>query len=470
MSDSAPARSCLTVVLAAGEGSRMRSDTPKVLHKAAGRTLIGHVLASARGAGSGALAVVVGPGRDDVAEEARRIAPEASVFVQTARRGTAHAVLAARDAIAPGFDDVLIVYGDTPLVRPETLKRLRAPLAHGASIVVLGFEAKDPTGYGRLISEGQSLVAIREERDASEEERAIRLSNGGLMAIAGNRAIELLEKIGCTNAKNEFYLTDVVEVAVMSGLAVAVEPAPEAEVQGVNDRAQLAVVEAAFQRRLRAAALAGGVTMIAPETVFLSHDTSFGRDVIVEPNVVFGLGVSVGERAVIHAFSHLEGADVGEGVSVGPFARLRPGTRLAEGSKVGNFCEVKNAEVGAGAKLNHLAYVGDASVGARANLGAGVVTCNYDGFSKFRTTVGADAFVGVNSALVAPVTVGEGAYVGSGSVVTENVPDGALAIARARQVTKPGRGQELKARLKAKKESRDAQKNAGLDANALTPD
>lgn len=447
------ARSCLTVVLAAGEGTRMRSDTPKVLHRAAGRSLLAHVLAGATAAGSGALAVVVGPGREDVAEETRRVASDASVFVQSERRGTAHAVLAAREAIARGYDDVLIVYGDTPLVRPATLARLRAPLAHGASVVVLGFEAEDPTGYGRLISQDERLVAIREEKDASEEERAIRLSNGGLMAIAGDCALELLEKIGNRNAKNEFYLTDVVEVAVMSHLVVAVEAAPEAEVQGVNDRAQLAAVEAVFQRRLRAAALAGGVTMTAPETVFLSHDTRFGRDVTIEPNVFFGPGVTVADRAVIHAFSHLEGAEVGEGVSVGPFARLRPGARMAAGSKIGNFCEAKNAEIGEGAKLNHLTYVGDATVGANANLGAGTVTCNYDGYSKFRTEIGANAFVGVNSALVAPVSIGEGAYVGTGSVVTEDVPADGLAIARSRQVTKPGRGAELRSRLKARKDA-----------------
>ena len=451
MSDVALNRSCLTVVLAAGEGTRMRSDLPKVLHEAAGRTLLAHVLAAARGAGSEALAVVVGPSRDDVAAEAGRIAPGAPVFVQAERLGTAHAVLAARSAIGTGFDDVLVVYGDTPLVRPETLKRLRAPLAHGAAVVVLGFEAEDPTGYGRLISEGDSLVAIREEKDASEAEREIRLSNGGLMAIAGRHALSLLEAIGNRNAKGEFYLTDVVEVAVMNGLAVAIESAPEAEVQGVNTRAQLAVVEAAYQRRLRAAAMENGATLVAPETVFFSHDTRLGRDVVVEPNVVFGPGVTVGDRAVIHAFSHLAGADVGEGVSIGPFARLRPGARMAAGSRAGNFVEVKNAEIGEGAKLNHLTYVGDATVGPRANLGAGTITCNYDGFSKHRTEIGADAFVGVNAALVAPVRVGEGAYVGTGSVVTEDVPDGALAIARARQVTKDGRGTELKARLKAKK-------------------
>jgi bifunctional UDP-N-acetylglucosamine pyrophosphorylase/glucosamine-1-phosphate N-acetyltransferase len=447
------ARRCLTVVLAAGEGTRMRSDLPKVLHEAAGRTLLGHVLAAAQEAGSDATAVVVGPGRDDVAAEAARVARGARTFVQAERRGTAHAVLAAREAIGDDYDDVLIVYGDTPLIRPETLRSLRAPLAHGASVVVLGFEARDPTGYGRLISRGESLVAIREEKDASDEERAIRLSNGGLMAIAGGRALELLEKIGDRNAKGEFYLTDIVEVAVMNGLAVAVEAAPEADVQGVNDRAQLAVAEAEFQSRLRAKAMSGGATLVAPETVFLSHDTVLGRDVLVEPNVVFGRGVTVGDGAVIHAFCHLEGAKIGPGVSVGPFARLRPGATLARGARVGNFVEVKNAEVGEGAKLNHLAYVGDASVGARANLGAGTVTCNYDGIAKHRTTIGADVFIGTNSSLVAPVTIGEGAYVGTGSVVTDDVPPDALAIARARQVTKPGRAARLKAAFKARKDA-----------------
>ena len=447
----ASARSCLTIVLAAGEGTRMRSDIPKVLHKVAGRSLVGHALAGALDAGSDALAVVVGPGREDVADEVAAFAPGAPVFVQTERRGTAHAVLAAREALARGFDDVLIVYGDTPLVRPETLKRLRAPLAHGAGVVVLGFEAGDPTGYGRLISKGTNLVAIREEKDASAEERAITLSNGGLMAISGAHALALLEGVGNGNAKGEFYLTDVVEGAVRAGLVVAVETAPEAEVQGVNDRAQLATVEAELQRRLRAAALAGGATLIAPETVFFAHDTRLGRDVVVEPNVVFGPGVVDADGAVIHSFSHLEGAEVGAGVSVGPFARLRPGARLAAKSRVGNFVEVKNAAIGEGAKLNHLTYVGDAEVGPRANLGAGTITCNYDGVSKFRTVIGADAFVGSNSTLVAPVTVGEGAYVGAGSVIVEEVPADALAIGRGRQVTKEGRAAKLRAMQKAKK-------------------
>ncbi|MET0312994.1 MAG: NTP transferase domain-containing protein, partial [Hansschlegelia sp.] len=336
-------RSCLTIVLAAGEGTRMLSKTPKVLHKAAGRSMLAHVLAAAREAGGDAISVVVGPGREDVAAEAKRAVPGAEVFVQAERRGTAHAVLAASEAIQSGYDDVLVVYGDTPLIRPETLKRLRAPLAHGASVVVLGFEAEDPTGYGRLISKGEDLVAIREEKDATEEEREIRLSNAGLIAISGARALDLLRGIGDRNAKREFYLTDIVEVAVANHLAVAVEAAPEAEVQGVNDRAQLAVVETALQQRLRRAALVGGATLIAPETVFFSHDTIVGQDVVIEPNVVFGPGVTVEEGAVIHAFSHLEGATVATKADIGPFARLRPGAVIGEKARVGNFVEVKKA-------------------------------------------------------------------------------------------------------------------------------
>jgi bifunctional UDP-N-acetylglucosamine pyrophosphorylase/glucosamine-1-phosphate N-acetyltransferase len=453
MTASVSARRCLTIVLAAGEGTRMRSDLPKVLHKAAGRSLLAHVLASATAAGSEGLAVVVGPGREDVAAEAARVAPGSHVFVQTERRGTAHAVLAARDALSGGFDDVLVVYGDTPLVRAETLVKLREPLAHGAAVAVLGFEARDPTGYGRLIARGESIVAIREERDASEAERRIRLSNAGLMAIAGEHALDLLERIGDGNAKAEFYLTDIVEVAVRQGLAVAVEAAPEEEVQGVNSRSQLAEVEAAFQARLRAAAMEGGATLVAPETVFFSYDTMLGRDVIVEPNVVFGPGVRVADGAVIHAFSHLEGAHVGAGVSVGPFARLRPGAKLAAGARVGNFVEVKNAEIGEGAKLNHLTYVGDATVGAAANVGAGTITCNYDGVAKHRTEIGAGAFIGSNSTLVAPVSVGEGAYVGAGSVVTADAPADSLTIGRANQVIKLGRAPKLRAAQRARKGS-----------------
>ncbi|MDX6805328.1 bifunctional UDP-N-acetylglucosamine diphosphorylase/glucosamine-1-phosphate N-acetyltransferase GlmU [Terrihabitans rhizophilus] len=435
-------RTCLTIVLAAGEGTRMRSSLPKVLHRAAGRTLLGHALASAEGAGAERLAVIVGPGREDVAAEAQAARPDAQVFTQTERLGTAHAVLAAREALGSPADDVLILFADTPLIRSSTLSRMRDELAARADIAVLGFRAADPTGYGRLIVQNGSLAAIREEKDASADERAIDLCNAGLMAMAGKHALSLLDEVGNANAKGEYYLTDVVEIARARGLKAVVLEAPEAEVQGVNTRAQLASAEAAFQQRLRAAALEAGVTLIAPETVFFSSDTVLQPDVLVEPNVVFGPGVHVESGAVIHAFSHLEGAHVGSGVSIGPFARLRPGASLAEGVRIGNFVEIKNAVLDAGVKVNHLAYVGDSHVGENANIGAGAITCNYDGVNKHRTEIGAGAFIGVNSALVAPVTIGEGAYVATGSIITENVPADALAVARSRQTVKPGWAEE----------------------------
>src|SRR4051794_17607022 len=429
-------RTCLAIVLAAGEGTRMHSARPKVLHAVAGRSLLAHVLAAVCGAGTERAAVVVGPDAQAVADATRRALPSADVFVQHQRRGTAHAVLAARAAIEEGFDDILVIFGDTPLISAETLKRLRGAIAAGASIAVLGFRPSDPTGYGRLITKGHRLVAIREHRDASDLERTINLCNGGLMALRGECALDILERIGDDNAKREFYLTDAVTIAEHMALeAVALETG-EDEVRGINTKAQLAEVEEVMQWRLRDAAMEAGVTLIAPETVFLSADTRFGRDVVVEPNVVFGPGVTVEDEAVIHAFCHLEGAHVGHGASVGPFARLRPGARLGARSRIGNFVEAKEVEFGEGAKANHLAYIGDGRVGAGANLGAGTIFCNYDGRNKHRTEVGARAFVGSNSALVAPVKVGEAAYVGSGSVITEDVPAGALAIGRARQVNK----------------------------------
>jgi len=431
-------RSLLVVVLAAGEGTRMASRLPKVLHKVAGRTMLHHVLDAARAAGATRTAVVVGPGREDVAAEAMRIVPDAEVFVQTERLGTAHAVLAARPALAAGADDVLVVYADTPLIRPETLGLLRAPLAAGAAVAALGFVPDDPTGYGRLVTHGDALVAIREEKDASAAEKEIRLCNAGLMALSGAQALPLLERIGNANAKGEYYLTDAVEIARAAGLTAVAAEAEADEVAGVNSRVQLAEAEAILQRRLRLAAMAGGATLVAPETVFFSADTVLGRDVIVEPHVVFGPGVSVGDDVVIHSFCHLEGARLSAGVSIGPYARLRPGTQLDAGVRIGNFVETKAAHIESGAKVNHLSYVGDAHVGANANLGAGTITCNYDGFAKYRTEIGAGAFIGVNSALVAPVTIGEGAYVGTGAVITADVPADALAVARSRQVVKEG--------------------------------
>lgn len=429
---------CLTIVLAAGEGTRMRSQLPKVLHKAAGRSLVGHALGAARAAGADRLAVVVGPGREDVAKEVRLHANDAQIFTQTERLGTAHAVLAASEALSAEADHILILFADTPLVRPETLSRMRAALASGADVAVLGFRATDPSGYGRLLVEGDRLAAIREDKDASEAERRVDLCNAGLMALAGAHALELLEAVSNDNAKGEFYLTDVVELANARGLSAVALEAEEAEVQGVNTRAQLAAAEAAFQDRLRTAALQAGVTMISPETVFLSADTVIGQDVVIEPNVFFGPGVTVEEGATIRAFCHLEEAHVGAGVTIGPFARLRPGARLGEGVRIGNFVEIKNAVLDREVKVNHLAYVGDAHVGADANIGAGTITCNYDGVRKHHTEIGAGAFVGVNSALVAPVTIGEGAYIATGSVITKDVPADALAVARERQVVREG--------------------------------
>lgn len=432
------ATDCLTIVLAAGEGTRMRSALPKVLHRAAGRTLVGHALASASGAGADRLAVVVGPDRDDVATEVRHHAADAEVFVQADRLGTAHAVLSARKALEAGADQILILFADTPLVLPETLTRMREALAGDAAVAVLGFRAAEPTGYGRLLVVDGALSAIREERDASEAERRIDLCNAGLMALSGAHALDLLEAVDNRNAKGEFYLTDVVEIANTRGLTCVALEAPEEEVQGVNTRAQLAQAEAAFQERLRAQAMAAGVTMISPQTVFLSSDTTLAADVLIEPNVFFGPGVSVGAGATIRAFCHLEGARIGPGVVIGPFARLRPGASLGEGVRIGNFVEIKNAVLDDAVKVNHLAYVGDAHVGADANIGAGAITCNYDGVHKHRTEIGAGAFVGVNSALVAPVTVGPGAYIATGSVITKDVPADALAVARERQSVKEG--------------------------------
>jgi bifunctional UDP-N-acetylglucosamine pyrophosphorylase/glucosamine-1-phosphate N-acetyltransferase len=431
-------RTWLPIVLAAGEGTRMRSALPKVLHRLGGRSLLGHVLVAVRGAQAESAAIVIGPGHEAVAAEARATLPDAAIFVQTERRGTADAVLAARPAITKGYDDIVVAFGDTPLVTPQTFAQLRAPLAEGASVVVLGFRPKDPTGYGRLLLQGHDLVAVREEKDATAAERSIGLCNAGLMALAGRHALAILDRIGNDNAKREFYLTDAVAIARSMGLKAAVVEAQEDEVRGINTKQQLADAEAELQQRLRTAAMEAGVSMMAPETVYLAADTQLGADVTIEPYVVFGPGVVVEDGAVIRSFSRLEGAHVGAGATVGPFARLRPGARLGEGVHVGNFVEVKEATIEAGAKANHLSYIGDARVGAGANIGAGTITCNYDGQNKHHTDIGKGAFIGSNSALVAPVTIGDGAYVGSGSVITDDVPAGALALGRGRQVVKDG--------------------------------
>jgi bifunctional UDP-N-acetylglucosamine pyrophosphorylase / glucosamine-1-phosphate N-acetyltransferase len=445
-------RTCLTIVLAAGEGTRMRSALPKVLHPVAGQSLLAHVLAAApKGAGT-ALAVVVGPDHDAVANEVRRLRADATIFVQRERLGTAHAVLAAREAIARGADDLLVVFGDTPLISAATFARLRAPLQNGAALAVLGFRAADPTGYGRLLVEGGQLVAIREHADANPEERTIKLSNAGVMAFDGRKALQVIEKIGNANAKGEYYLPDAVAIVRQSGWEAVVIETTEDEVRGINTKTQLAEAEQVMQARLRKAALEAGVTLIAPDTVYLSADTTFGSDVTVEPFVVIGPGVSIGDGAVIHSFTHIVESSIGKKASIGPYARLRPKTSVGEGARIGNFVETKAATLEAGVKVNHLTYIGDAHIGAAANIGAGTITCNYDGFGKYKTTIGAGAFVGSNTSLVAPVKIGRGAYIGSGSVITKDVPDDALAVERSQQTNREGgaaRYREMKTRAKA---------------------
>ena len=427
------ARSSLTIVLAAGEGTRMRSSLPKVLHPVAGQSLLAHVLQAAPREACDRLAVVIGPGHADVATEVKRVRPDAVIFTQHERLGTAHAVLAAREAMLRGADDLLVAFGDTPLISAATFARLREPLEKGANLAVLGFRAADPTGYGRLVVEGDQLTAIREQTDATPAERAITLCNAGVMAFDGRGALDVIEKIGCANSKGEYYLTDAVAIIRELGRKAVVIETSEDEVRGINTKAQLAEAEQVMQARLRKAALEAGVTMIAPDTVYLAADTTFGKDVTIEPFVVIGPGVSIADGAVIHSFSHLVQASVGKKASVGPYARLRPGTSLGDGARIGNFVEVKAATLEAGVKVNHLSYVGDASVGANANIGAGTITCNYDGFSKHKTTIGEGAFIGTNSSLVAPVTIGKGAYIGSGSVITRDVPDNAMAVERSQQ-------------------------------------
>ena len=440
-----------TIVLAAGEGTRMRSAKPKVLHEVAGRAMIAHVLDALRPLQPAAAVVVLGRGMDTVATA---VAP-ARVAIQDPPRGTGDAVRAAQAALASSLaaiDSLLVLYGDTPLLRPETLSRLLAARQAGAAVALAGMRPADPGPYGRLVGDGTGGVSrIVEAKDASPDELAIGLCNGGIMAIDARRAFDLVARIGCDNAKGEYYLTDIVGLATADGLSCRVVELPEEELLGVNTRAELAAAEAVMQGRLRRRAMDGGTTLIAPETVFLSADTRFGCDVVVEPNVVFGPGVSVADNARIRSFSHLDGAVVGPGAIVGPYARLRPGAVLDDDVHVGNFVEVKAAHLHAGVKASHLSYLGDSEIGAGTNIGAGTITCNYDGFSKFRTTIGAGVFIGSNTALVAPVAVGDGAIVAAGSTVTRDVPADALTLARGVQVDKPGRARELRARLKAQK-------------------
>ncbi|WP_167647791.1 bifunctional UDP-N-acetylglucosamine diphosphorylase/glucosamine-1-phosphate N-acetyltransferase GlmU [Mameliella alba] len=443
------------IVLAAGKGTRMNSDQPKVLHRIAGAPMLWHALRAGAALAPERTVVVGGHGFDAVAEAARDYDPDLSVVEQAEQLGTGHAVRIALPALEGFEGDVVVLYGDTPFISPDTLEAMRAARATH-DVVVLGFEAADPARYGRLVMEGDDLVKIVEFKDATDEERDITLCNSGVIAADKGLLAEMLTRVGNDNASGEYYLTDVPGLARTEGRSATVVRCPEAETLGVNSRTDLAFAEAAFQAAARAELLDLGVTLQAPETVHLAWDTVVGRDAEIEPNVVFGPGVTVESGARIRAFSHLEGCHVSRGAIVGPYARLRPGAELAEDVHVGNFVEVKNAVLHEGVKANHLTYIGDAEVGEKTNIGAGTITCNYDGVFKHRTVIGKRAFIGSDTMLVAPVTIGDGAMTGSGSTITSDVPAGALAIARGKQETKPGLAEKLMNMLRAKKAKQKA--------------
>ena len=439
------------VILGAGKGTRMRSDLPKVLHQIAGAPMLVHAIKSGMSLDPQRVVVVAGHGAEAVEKAAKAFDPQITVVRQTEQLGTAHAVEQAKEALADFDGDVIVLYGDTPFLQTNTLERMIAARRQH-DMVVLGFDiAQIQPRYGRLVMDGERLERIVEYKDANEAERNIRFTNSGLLACDAQILFSLIEEVDNNNASGEYYLTQTIALANARGLSVTAVKCDEAETLGVDSRKDLASAEQIFQEKARATALADGVTLTGPDTVFFAHDTVVGRDTIIEPHVVFGPSVTVETGAHIRAFSHLEGCHVARGAVVGPYARLRPGAELAEDVKIGNFVEVKNAQIHEGAKVNHLSYVGDAEIGARANIGAGTITCNYDGVFKHRTEIGADSFIGSNTMLVAPVSIGAEAMTASGSVVTRDVPPGDLAIARARQDNKPGFATKLFEKLRAKK-------------------
>ena len=438
------------IILAAGKGTRMESDLPKVLHHLAGAPMLLHVMKSSATLEPERLVIIAGHGADAVSAVAHDYNETAQVVLQSEQLGTGHAVSQAKSALADCTGDVIVLYGDTPFVRPETLQALLAA-RKTADIVVLGFQAANAGRYGRLVMQGSAVSRIVEYKDASEQERAITFCNSGVICAKADVLFSLLEAVGNDNASKEYYLTDIVQLANDRNLSVAAVHCDEAETMGINSRAELAQAEASFQSRTRMEMMALGVSLTAPETVYFAYDTVLGRDSQVEPNVVFGPGVTVENGARIRAFSHLEGCHISSGAVVGPYVRLRPGTELAENVRIGNFVEIKNARIEDGAKVNHLSYIGDANIGEASNIGAGTVTCNYDGVGKHHTEIGASVFIGSNTMLVAPVTVGDAAMTASGSVITKNVEPGALAIARSEQSNKPGLAVKLFAMLRRKK-------------------
>ncbi|WP_297774739.1 bifunctional UDP-N-acetylglucosamine diphosphorylase/glucosamine-1-phosphate N-acetyltransferase GlmU [uncultured Roseovarius sp.] len=437
------------IVLAAGRGTRMKSDLPKVLHPIAGAPMLAHAMAAGATLDPDHVIVVAGHGAEAVRKAALECDARARVVIQNEQLGTANAVDQAAPLLADYDGDALVLYGDTPFIQPETLERMQSARADH-DIVVLGFEAADPGRYGRLVTEGDTLDRIVEFKDATPAESAISLCNSGVILAPARLLFELISQVTNDNASGEYYLTDIVALARARGFSATAATCDETETMGINSRAELAIAESAFQARKRAEALENGVTLTAPDTVQFGHDTYLGRDCLVEPYVVFGPGVTVETGAHIRAFSHLEGCHVARGAVVGPYARLRPGTELSEDARIGNFVEVKNALIGEAAKVNHLSYIGDAQVGEASNIGAGTITCNYDGVGKHETIIGARVFVGSNTMLVAPVTLGDEAMTGSGSVITRDVAAGALAIARAEQVEKPGMARKLFETLRSK--------------------
>lgn len=452
MSASTADRPLAIVILAAGQGTRMKSALHKVLHPIAGRPMLLHLLATTQALGPERRVVVTGAGRDQV--EAAVAPHGVAIALQAEQLGTGHAVAQARDALRGFAGDVLILYGDVPLVSADTMtrmiRRLHEPDAPAS--VVLAFRPDDPAAYGRIIADDSGVIdRMVEYKDASDAERAVTLCNSGLMAVRAEDLFALLDRVGNDNAAGEYYLPDIVMLAKGDGRPSAVIETGAMEVAGVNSRIELAGLETAWQAQRRLDAMRDGATLIAPETVFFSHDTVLGRDVVIEPHVVFGPDVSIADNVTIHAFSHLEGARIERDATIGPYARLRPGAEIGEKAKVGNFVEIKKARLGKGAKANHLSYIGDADVGANANIGAGTITCNYDGYFKYRTVIGEGAFIGSNSALVAPVTIGAGAIVGAGAAVTQDVAADALALVRPAQQEKPGWAARFRAAMLAKK-------------------
>jgi bifunctional UDP-N-acetylglucosamine pyrophosphorylase/glucosamine-1-phosphate N-acetyltransferase len=440
----------LSIILAAGEGTRMKSALPKVLHPVGGLPVVSHVLRTVKTAGS-KVAVVVGPNHDAVEQAVARFETGAHIARQIERLGTAHAVQQARAAYEAAAGHVLVLYADTPLVTGATVSRIVEQLDAGADMVVVGFRPDDPTGYGRLMTDGGRVRAIREHKDATDDERSIDLCNSGIIGFRGDALRAVIDRIGNNNAKGEYYLTDAVELAAGDGRRIEFIEADAKELVGVDDRTKLAQAEATFQDFKRAEVMKAGVTLRDPNSVWFSWDTEIGRDVTIFPNVVFGPGVKIADNVEIRAFCDIEDVVIGEGASIGPFARIRGGAELGPNVHLGNFVEVKKSKIGAGTKAGHLSYLGDAEIGEKTNIGAGTITCNYDGVNKDKTVIGDNVFIGSNAALVAPVTIGDGAYTASGSVITEDVPADAVAFGRARQENKEGYAPKLREKALAKK-------------------